>query len=102
MNHILIKQTPTSAKNFEYKYTNDKKYHTSRDHCHYTGKYIGAAYSICNLNYSIPKLIAADFYNGPTYGYHFIIKEVAKEFESEFNCLREITKKCKPFSVPIT
>ena len=26
-----------------------------RDHCHYTGKYRGAAHSICNLRYKIPK-----------------------------------------------
>ena len=28
----------------------DKKYKV-RDHCHYTGKYIGAAHDICNLRY---------------------------------------------------
>ena len=26
-----------------------KKYHKGRDHCHYTGKFIGAAHNICNL-----------------------------------------------------
>ena len=26
-----------------------------RDHCHYTGKYRGAAHDICNLTYKIPK-----------------------------------------------
>ena len=28
-----------------------------RDHCHYTGKYRGAAHSICNLYYKIPNEI---------------------------------------------
>ena len=27
----------------------NKKYHKVRDHCHYTGKYRGAAHEICNL-----------------------------------------------------
>ena len=29
----------------------NKKYHKARDHCHYTGKYSGAAHSICNMRY---------------------------------------------------
>ena len=33
----------------------DKKYHKVRDHCHYTGKYRGAAHDICNLKFKIPK-----------------------------------------------
>ena len=41
---------------FEHKYAKDKKYRKVRDHCHYTGKYRGAARSdICNLRYSVPK-----------------------------------------------
>ena len=41
------------------------------------------------------------FYNGPTYDYHFIIKELAEEFEAEFECLGENTEKHITFSVPI-
>ena len=36
------------------------------------------------------------------YDYHFIIKELAKEFEEIFNCLAENTEKCKTFLVPVT
>ena len=42
------------------------------------------------------------FHNGSNYDYHFIIKEVAKEFEGKFNRLEDNTEKYKTFSVPIT
>ena len=80
---------------------NNKKYHKVRDHCHYTGKYRGAAHDICNLRYKIPKKIPVVFHNGSTYDYRFIIKELAEEFEGEFECLGENTEKCITFSVPI-
>ena len=80
---------------------NNKKYHKVRDHCHYTRKIRGAAHDICNLRYKIPKEIPAVFHNGSTYDYHFIIKELAEEFEGEFECLGENTEKHITFSVPI-
>ena len=40
---------------FENKYFKDKKYRKIRDHCNYTGEYRGAAHSICNLKYNVPK-----------------------------------------------
>ena len=80
---------------------NDKKQQKVRDHCHYTGKYRGAAHNICNLRYKIPKEIPVVFHNGSTYDYHFIIKELAKEFEGNFECLGENTEKYITFSVPI-
>ena len=36
---------------------------TVRDHCHYTGKYRGAAHSSCNLRYRIPDYIPVVFHN---------------------------------------
>ena len=72
-----------------------------RDHCHYTGKYRGAAHNTCNLRYKIPKNIPVIFHNGSTYDYHFIIGELVKEFEGNFECLGENTEKYITFSVPI-
>ena len=80
---------------------NNKKYHKVKDHCHYTGKYRGAVHDISNLKYKIPKEIPVVFHNGSTYDYHFVIKELAEEFEGEFECLRENTEKYITFSVPI-
>ena len=79
----------------------DKKHYKVRDHCHYTGKYRGAAHNICNLRYKIPKEIPVVFHNGSTYDYHFIIKELIKEFDGNFECLGENLEKYITFSVPI-
>ena len=79
----------------------DKKHHKVRDHCHYTGKYRGAAHSICNLRYKVPKEIPVVFHNRSTYDYHFIIKELVKEFEGNFDCLGENTEKYITFSTPL-
>ena len=80
---------------------NDKKQQKVRNHCHYTGKYRGAAHNIFNLRYKIPKEIPVVFHNGSTNDYHFIIKELAKEFKGNFECLGENTEKYITFSVPI-
>ena len=72
---------------------NNKKQQKVRDHCHYTGKYRGAAHNIFNLRYKIPEEIPVVFHNGSTYDYHFIIKELVKEFEGNFECLGENTEK---------
>ena len=78
-----------------------KLYHKVRDHCHYTGKFRGAAHSICNLRYKTPKEIPVVFHNGSTYDYHFIINQLAKEFNGQLECLGENTEKYITFSVPI-
>ena len=78
-----------------------KKNYKVRDHCHYTGKYRGAAHNICNLRYKVPKEIPIVFHNSSIYDYHFIIKELLKEFESNFDCLGENTEKYITFLVPL-
>ena len=42
-----------------------------KNHCHYTGKFGGAAQSKCNLTYKIPKDIPVIIHNA-TYDTHFI------------------------------
>ena len=53
------------------------------------------------MRYKIPKEIPVVFHNGSTYDYYFIIKELAKEFEGNFEFLGENTEKYITFSVPI-
>ena len=56
---------------------------------------------IISVTYKIPKEILIVFHNGSTYDYHFIIKELVKEFNGNFECLGENTEKYITFSVPI-
>ena len=86
---------------FENKYLKHKKYCKVRDHCHYIGKYTGAAHSLCNLKYRVPKKIHIVFYDGSYYGYHFIIKELAEEFKKQFTCLVEISEQYITCTFPI-
>ena len=72
-----------------------------RDNCHYTGKVRGAAYSICNLRYKVPKKIPIAFHNGSIYDDHFIIKQLPEEFEGRLECSVENKEKYITFSVPI-
>ena len=68
-----------------------------KDHCHYTGKYSGAAHNTYNLKFNVPVV----FHNGSSYDYHLIIKELADEFEVQIECLRENKERNKTFCVPI-
>ena len=45
----------------------------------------------CNLKYSVSKEMSIVFHNVSNEHYHFIIKELAEEFEKRFTCLRENT-----------
>ena len=64
----------------------------------FTGKYRGAAHSICNLRFNVPNEISVVINNESNYDYHFIIKELANGFKGQFECLGENTEKHKTFS----
>ena len=83
------------------KFCHDKNKKKVRDHCHYTGKFRGAARSERNLRYKVPKEIPVVLHNGSLYDYHFIIKQLAEKFEGEFECLGENIEKYITFPVPL-
>ena len=47
---------------------------------------------ICNLRYKTPKEIRVVFHNGSTYDYHFITKQLAKEFDGQLNAQEKIQR----------
>ena len=74
------------------KYTKDH-YQKVRHHCHCTDKNRGVTHSICNLKYNVPNEIPIVFHNRWNHSYHFILKELAIQFEEKFICLDEDTDK---------
>lgn len=52
-----------------------------RDHCHFTGKFRGAAHQECNLQYRDYRTIPVVFHNLTHYDSHFIIEKIASGFE---------------------
>ena len=68
-----------------------KLYNKVRDHCHYTRKFRKAAHSICCLRYKTPKKVPVVYHTGSAYDNHFIIKQLAKKFEGQFEWLGENT-----------
>ena len=69
-----------------------------RDQFHYTGRFRGAAHSICNLRYKIPQEIPVKFIMVQ----NMRIRELAEEFKGQFvECLGENTETYITFSIPI-
>ncbi|XP_060072716.1 uncharacterized protein LOC132552555 [Ylistrum balloti] len=57
-----------------------------RDHCHFTGKYRGAAHNSCNLQYKKPKFTPVVFHNLSGYDNHLFVKNLGKT-EGNINCI---------------
>ena len=71
-----------------------------RDHCHYTGRYRGAAHNICNLKYSKPNNISVFFHNLTGYDSHLFIKQLGIT-EGNIDCIPNNEEKYISFSKTI-
>ena len=108
----LTKEENKSYKEQETCYTCEKKFSIDKDdensenrkkvkdHCHYTGKFRGAAHSKCNSNCKILKDIPIIIHNA-SYDTRFIINKLAEVFKGELNCIGENMGKYITFSAPI-
>ena len=82
--HQYAKACHISGKRILKRFAVDKNYQKVRDHCHFTGKYRGAAHSTYNLKFWMSDEIPVIFHNSSNHDYHFIIRELANEFEGQF------------------
>ena len=74
--------------------------HKVKDFCYYTGNFKGAAHRKC-IDDALKEIeISIAFHNGSNYDYHFIIKEIAKEFDS-IECIGENPEKYITFIASI-
>ena len=67
----------------EFKKLKDYKF---RDHCHFTGKYRGAAHNECNLKYRKPNFTPVVFHNLSNYDSHLFIKNLGFS-KGNINCI---------------
>ena len=76
-----------------------KKNEKVRDHCHYTGRFRGAAHSSCNLKYKKPKNIPVFFHNLTGYVSHLFVKKLGSSNEKEnIDCIPNNEEKYISFS----
>ena len=71
-----------------------------RDHCHFTGKYRGAAHNSCNLPCRKPMILPVIFHNLQGYDAHLFIKQLSR-LPGELNCIPSTEEKYISFSKKI-
>ena len=71
-----------------------------RDHCHFTGKFRGAAHNICNLQFKKPKFTPVIFHNLSGYDAHLFVKNLGKT-EGNIKCIPNNEEKYISFSKDI-
>ena len=78
----------------------DKNKEKVKDHCHYTGRYRGAAHNECNLKYRNPNFTPVVFHNLSGYDSHLFIKNLGFS-EGDINCIPNNEEKYISFSKKI-
>ena len=63
-----------------------------RDHCHFTGKYRGAAHNGCNINCRKPKVLPVIFHNLQGYDAHLFIKQLYR-LKGDLECIPSTEEK---------
>ena len=71
-----------------------------RDHCHFTGKYRGAAHVKCNLQFKKTKFTPVIIHNLSGYDSHLFVKNLGKS-EGNINCIPNNEEKYVSFSKDI-
>ena len=79
---------------------NDEENGNVRDHCHFTGKFRGAAHNKCNLAYRKPKFFPVIFHNLAGYDAHLFVKNLGKT-KGEIDCIPNNEEKYISFSKKI-
>ena len=71
-----------------------------RDHCHFTGKFRGAAHNSCNLRYRKPWFTPVIFHNLQNYDAHLFVKNLGKT-EGDIRCIPNNEEKYISFTKKI-
>ena len=71
-----------------------------RDHCHFTGKYRGAAHNKCNLQFKKTKFTPVIFHNLSGYDAHLFVKNLGRT-EGNIKCIPNNEEKYISFSKDI-
>ena len=78
----------------------DVKNDKVRDHCHFTGRYRGAAHKICNFLYRTPNFTPVVFHNLSGYDSHLFVKNLGRS-DGSISCIPNNKERYISFSKKI-